>query len=179
MNNSIIGIDFPQSKSGTEIVAIRLDNGKTVIRTMKQFEKDLRGSNLTLSFSEAARISRLQKITVDALIDGSVKSNFEWYAAGTTFKATEAYVNGVMNSGRDTERNVVNAAGEVTLKIPVVGDTIKRTVDGYVPDGFLSLSTNNRFKDSINNASNYAVARLQDLGSHESNEPTEAIEPAL
>ena len=175
MKNSIIGIRFPQNKSTKEeIVAIDLDNGKSIIRTNKQFDKDLRGSNLTLSFAEAARNTRLQMITVDALVDGEVKSDFAWHEKGSTFAATSDYANGVAEAakhGRSAERTVI-VDGKEIMKVPAVGDIVKRTVDGYVPNGFLTLATNNSFRDSINCANAFAVAKLQAYGAHVSDEST-------
>lgn len=151
MKKSIIKIDNIAPKG---VVAIRLTDGTTVIRTQRQFILDLRNSghigDTGEDISDSTVITRMMnKITVREAIrnlnGGSVEGDFKFHKAGEQYLATE-------NS---------KAVLESTAK---VGESLAYEKDGYRIEGFLNVQYSARVEQTRSNAMILAELMSEMLG---------------
>jgi len=168
MKQSIVGFRFPLNSAREELIVIDLADKTSIVRSQTQIEKDLTGSGYTLSVAESLRNKRLQLVDYNDFTDGEVSSNFEWKNKGTSFKATREYADSLAAmkaKGLNAIRSVI-VDGKTVDKVPIIGDEVIKSTDGYVNNGFLKLKPNESYAIRNANSKQYAKTMLEVFGGH-------------
>lgn len=141
------------------VIAIRLSNGTSIIRTQRQFILDLQnsthlpdnGEDLT-DDSVVARLMQSGRVrrALRSFTRGTVEGDFKFHKAGDTYTATEK------------SKAVLDKTAEV-------GDELTYEKDGYRVEGFLNLQYSERAEQMLVNAELAAEMSAELFSSYNSN----------